>query len=64
VEELIVRLKSEGRAVLLISHNFAQVLRLSDHVWVMRAGRCVAGRRTAETSGEEIVALITGAQAA
>ncbi len=64
VEELIVRLKSEGRAVLLISHNFAQVLRLSDHVWVMRSGRCVAGRRTAETSGEEIVALITGAQAA
>ena len=64
VEELILRLKSEGRAVLLISHNFAQVLRLSDQVWVMRAGRCVAGRRTAETNGEEIVALITGAKAA
>jgi D-xylose transport system ATP-binding protein len=64
VEELIIRLKSEGRAVLLISHNFAQVLRLSDQVWVMRAGRCVAGRRTAETNGEEIVALITGAKAA
>jgi simple sugar transport system ATP-binding protein len=64
VEELIIRLKSEGRAVLLISHNFAQVLRLSDQVWVMRAGRCVAGRRTAETDGEEIVALITGAKAA
>lgn len=64
VEELILRLKSEGRAVLLISHNFAQVLRLSDQVWVMRAGRCVAGRRTAETDGEEIVALITGAKAA
>jgi simple sugar transport system ATP-binding protein len=62
VEELIVRLKSEGHAVLLISHNFAQVMRLSDQVWVMRAGRCVAGRRTAETTGEEIVALITGAQ--
>ena len=62
VEELILRLKSEGRSVLLISHNFAQVLRLSDQVWVMRAGRCVAGRRTAETTGEEIVALVTGAQ--
>ncbi|MCL8025577.1 ATP-binding cassette domain-containing protein [Nocardioides bruguierae] len=64
VEELILRLRSEGHAVLLISHNFAQVMRLSDQVWVMRAGRCVAGRRTAETTGEEIVALITGAQAA
>jgi simple sugar transport system ATP-binding protein len=63
VEELILRLKAEGRAVLLISHNFAQVLRLSDQVWVMRAGQCVAGRRTSETNGEEIVALITGAKA-
>src|SRR4029450_8228389 len=40
VEELILRLRDEGHAVLLISHNFAQVMRLSDHVWVMRAGRC------------------------
>jgi ABC-type sugar transport system ATPase subunit len=64
VEELILRLRDEGHAVLLISHNFAQVMRLSNHVWVMRAGQCVAGRRTDETTGEEIVALITGALAA
>jgi D-xylose transport system ATP-binding protein len=64
VEELIQRLRAEGHAVLLISHNFAQVMRLSDQVWVMRAGRCVGGRRTADTTGEEIVALITGARAA
>ncbi|MEV4362154.1 ATP-binding cassette domain-containing protein [Nonomuraea sp. NPDC004186] len=61
VEELILRLRDEGHAVLLISHNFAQVMRLSQQVWVMRSGRCVGGRRTAETTGEEIVALITGA---
>ncbi|MEV6032429.1 ATP-binding cassette domain-containing protein [Nonomuraea sp. NPDC052116] len=61
VEELILRLRDEGHAVLLISHNFAQVMRLSQQVWVMRAGRCVGGRRTADTTGEEIVALITGA---
>jgi simple sugar transport system ATP-binding protein len=63
VEELITRLRDEGHAVLLISHNFAQVMRLSDQVWVMRAGRCVGGRRTSDTTGEEIVALITGARA-
>jgi simple sugar transport system ATP-binding protein len=61
VEELIHKLRDDGHAVLLISHNFEQVLRLSDQVWVMRAGRCVGGRRTAETTGEEIVGLITGA---
>ena len=63
VEDLITKLRDDGHAVLLISHNFAQVMRLSDQVWVMRAGRCVGGRRTADTTGEEIVALITGAQA-
>lgn len=62
VEDLIARLRDSGHSVLLISHNFAQVMRLSDHVWVMRAGRCIGGRRTAETFGEEIVALITGAK--
>ena len=63
VETLIRKLRDDGHAVLLISHNFAQVMRLSDQVWVMRAGRCVGGRRTSATTGEEIVALITGALA-
>ncbi|WP_433179747.1 ATP-binding cassette domain-containing protein [Actinoallomurus sp. CA-150999] len=62
VEELILRLRDEGHAILLISHDFAQVMRLSQQVWVMRAGRCVGGRRTADTTGEEIVALVTGAK--
>jgi simple sugar transport system ATP-binding protein len=63
VEGLIRQLRDDGRSVLLISHNFEQVMRLSDQVWVMRAGACVGGRRTAETTGEEIVGLITGAVA-
>jgi D-xylose transport system ATP-binding protein len=61
VEELIRKLRDDGHAVLLISHNFEQVMRLSDQVWVMRSGRCIGGRRTAETTGQEIVGLITGA---
>lgn len=61
VEELILRLRAEGMAVLLISHNFDQVMRLSNQVWVMRSGRLVGGRRTEETSGTELVSMITGA---
>jgi simple sugar transport system ATP-binding protein len=60
VEELIRTLRDDGMAVLLISHNFDQVMRLSNQVWVMRAGRLVGGRRTADTSGDELVAMITG----
>ena len=61
VETLIRGLRDAGHAVLLISHNFQQVIRLSDQVWVMRTGRCVAGRRTADITGEQIVGLVTGA---
>ena len=61
VEELILRLRADGLAVLLISHNFDQVMRLSNQVWVMRSGGLVGGRRTDQTSGTELVAMITGA---
>ena len=61
VEELIMDVKSQGVTILLISHNFEQVLRLSDQVQVMRAGRTVARRRTSETDGQELVGLVTGA---
>ncbi len=61
VEELILRLRDDGIAVLIISHNFDQVMRLSNRVWVMRSGYLVGGRRTEETNGTELVAMITGA---
>ncbi|MFC5931214.1 sugar ABC transporter ATP-binding protein [Cryobacterium melibiosiphilum] len=63
VEQTIETLRDSGVSVLLISHNFDQVMRLANHVWVMRAGLAVAERRTAESSGDELVALITGAKA-
>lgn len=62
VEELILRLRDDGLAVLLISHNFDQVMRLSNQIWVMRSGHLVGGRRTQDTSGKELVSMITGAQ--
>lgn len=61
VEALIHRLKQRGLAVIIISHNFDQVLRLSEQVWVMRQGRVMAGLRSTDTTGDELVALITGA---
>ena len=63
VEDLIHDLKARGISILLISHNFDQVLRLADSVTVMRAGRTVASRRGAATSGDELVGLVTGAVA-
>ena len=61
VEELIHRLKARGLAVIVISHNFDQVLRVSEQIWVMRQGNLIAGLRAEDTNGDELVALITGA---
>jgi ABC-type sugar transport system ATPase subunit len=61
VEGLIRKLKEEKVSVILVSHNFDQVLRLADQVWVMRAGKVAGTVRAAETTGEHLVALVTGA---
>jgi ABC-type sugar transport system ATPase subunit len=61
VEELISSLRDRGVSILLISHNFKQVMQLADHVQVMRAGQTVARRRASETDAQELVALVTGA---
>ncbi len=61
-EELIASLRDQGLAVLLISHDFAQVQRLAQRVFVMRGGRVTAELGPDEISPERLVALVTGAE--
>jgi D-xylose transport system ATP-binding protein len=63
VLDLIRRLRDRGLAILLISHNLANVRAVSDRVVVLRLGRNAGNFRTAEASQESIVAAITGAAA-
>jgi simple sugar transport system ATP-binding protein len=60
VEELIRRLRQRGLAILLVSHSLDQVFRLADRICVLRRGKQVGVRVASETTGEEIVAMITG----
>jgi D-xylose transport system ATP-binding protein len=60
VEDTIKKMRARGLAVLLVSHNLDQVVRLADRVYVLRRGRLVGERAIDRTSGEEIVAMITG----
>ena len=60
VEELIRRLRDGGSAILIVSHSLDQVFRLADRICVLRRGTQVGVRRTSETSGDEIVSMITG----
>jgi ABC-type sugar transport system ATPase subunit len=60
VEEQILRMRDGGRAILIVSHSLDQVFRLAHRICVLRRGRQVGIRRTSETTGDEIVAMITG----
>jgi ribose/xylose/arabinose/galactoside ABC-type transport system permease subunit/ABC-type branched-subunit amino acid transport system ATPase component len=66
VLSLIGRLKAEGVATLLVSHNMEHVLRVADRVAVFRLGRKIADldQRQREVTGMELVGLITGATSA
>ncbi len=64
VEELILRLRDQNRAILLVSHNLEQVMRLADRITVLRRGTQVGTRLTSQTDKNEIVSMITGLQAA
>lgn len=61
VLETVRRIRDQGVAVVLISHNMPEVLAVADRVEVLRLGRRVARFRAAETSLEQLVAAMTGA---
>jgi simple sugar transport system ATP-binding protein len=63
VLELVERLHEHGVAVVLISHNMQHVLDVCSRVVVLRHGLKVADQPTAGLSGQDLVALITGATA-
>ena len=64
VLKLILRLREKGLAVVVVSHNLADVFRVADRIVVLRLGRLAGRLKTEETTHEEVVARITGASRA
>lgn len=62
VENIIRTIKQNGEPLILISHNMRQVFDLVDRIVVFRRGRIAANLTKNETTGEEVVAYITGAK--
>ena len=60
VLDLIRRVRDNGVAVVLISHNMPEVLAVADRVEVLRLGARVARFEAAQTSIEELVSAMTG----
>ncbi|WP_328344607.1 ATP-binding cassette domain-containing protein [Streptomyces violaceus] len=61
VLDLVERLRERGHAVILISHNMADVKAVADKVAVLRLGRNNGIFEVKSTSQEEIISAITGA---
>ena len=62
VLNLIRRLREQGLAVVVISHNLADVFEVVDRVIVMRLGKRVGTFEVKNTTPEQVVAAITGAE--
>jgi simple sugar transport system ATP-binding protein len=60
VLEAITHLHKQGVAVILITHNMEQAMEVCHRALVMRHGTLVGNVNIAETSGPELVGLITG----
>jgi fructose transport system ATP-binding protein len=61
VLELILRVREQGLAVILISHNMPHVFEIADRIHVHRLGRRVAVVSPKTHSMSEVVAIMTGA---
>lgn len=64
IHALIEQLAAEGRAILLISSELPELLRLSTRVLVLRGGRIIGELPRAQASEERIMRLMAGLGAA
>jgi simple sugar transport system ATP-binding protein len=63
VLQLIQDLHAHGTAVIVVSHNLEHVFHVADRIVVLRGGTIAGQRQRSQTNGQEIVHLITGANA-
>jgi ribose transport system ATP-binding protein len=57
---LVRHLKSQGHAIVYISHFLEEVKELTDRYTVLRDGKSVGGGRTADATHDHIIALMVG----
>ncbi len=58
--KILRAMREQGKTIIMITHKLNEVLALSDNVTVMRDGRVVGEKRTAETSAAELARMMVG----
>ena len=61
VLDLIARVREQGLAVVLISHNMPEVFEVADRIEVLRLGTRVARFKRGDVTMEDVVGAMTGA---
>jgi D-xylose transport system ATP-binding protein len=61
VLDLVRRLRDEGQAVVIISHNLADVFEVADRITVLRLGRYVGTFESRTVDHEDLMGYMTGA---
>jgi simple sugar transport system ATP-binding protein len=57
--ELITQLKEQGNvSIIIIAHNYGQVLEVSDRVNMIQGGKITLDKRSEETSAEELTEMV------
>ena len=58
--DILKLLKERGTTIIFITHKLGEIMAITDTVSVMRHGKLVANRNTAETTPEELAELMVG----
>jgi ABC-type sugar transport system ATPase subunit len=57
---LIAQLKSQGVAIVYVSHKIAEIHRIADRITVLRDGMLVGTRSAREVNAKELIAMMVG----
>lgn len=60
VLDLVTRLRDAGKAVLVISHDLADVQEIADRIYVLRLGKTIAAFDRGAVESDTLVGLLTG----
>ncbi len=58
--ENLAKLRAEGKTILLVTHKLKEVMAITDHVTVFRAGKVTGDLKTADTNPQELANLMVG----
>ncbi len=58
--DIMRKLTGEGKSIIFISHKMREVMRISDRITILRAGRTVCTLNRDDTNGEELANLMIG----